>query len=252
VIAVARNGRRVGGKIGDIEIRPGDTLLIEADQNFSERNRNSRDFLLVSSLEDSAPRRHARAPLAIFILTTMVIVASVGLMDLFVAALVASFAMVASRCCSVGEARRSIDWSVLIVIGAALGIGRALDKTGAASMVAGWIIGIAGNNPWLLLAAVYLTTMLATEMITNNAAVALVFPIAFSTAQQANVSFFPFVMAIMMAGSASFATPIGYQTNLMVYGPGGYHFSDFLRIGVPMNLLLAATCITLIPFIWSF
>ncbi len=252
VIAVARNGRRVGGKIGDIEIKPGDILLIEADQNFAERVRNSRDFLLVRSLEDSTPRRHARAPIAIGILLVMVVIAAAGWMDMLVAGMVASVLMIVTRCCTVSEARQSIDWSVLIVIGAALGIGRALDTTGGAQVVADSIIGVAGENPWLLLAAVYLVTAVLTEVITNNAAVALVFPIALSTARQADIDFLPFVMAIMIAASASFATPIGYQTNLMVYGPGGYRFSDFLRIGLPMDLLIAATAIGLIPLIWGF
>ncbi|MGP1347931.1 MAG: SLC13 family permease [Phycisphaerales bacterium] len=250
VIAVARQGRRVTGKIGDIMVRPGDTLLIEADPGFAERNRNARDFLLVSALEDSTPRRHERAPLAIAILIAMVAIATTGIVSMLEAALVAGGVMIATRCCTLSEARRNVDWSVLIVIGAALGLGSALDISGAADSIAGGIIAVAGSNPWLILLAIYLVTSLMTEVITNNAAVALTFPFAITIAERMGLDPMAMIIAIMMAGSASFATPLGYQTNLMVYGPGGYRFSDFLRIGIPMNLLVAVVTVTLAPIIW--
>lgn len=252
VVAVARNGERLGGKLGDIELRPGDTLLIEAEGGFDERMRDQKDFLLVSALADSTPRRHDRALLAILILAGMVAAATVGVVSMLVAALLASGLMILTRCCTISEARRSVDWPVLIVIGAALGFGGAMESTGAASAVAGAVLAMAGQNPWLALLAVYAVTSLLTEVVTNNAAVALIFPIASAASEQMGVSFMPFVMAIMMAGSASFATPLGYQTNLMVYGPGGYRFGDFLRIGVPMNLLMGAVAVTLAPLIWPF
>ncbi len=252
VLAVTRDGRRIPGRLGDIELRPGDTVLVEADGEFALRYRNSRDFLLVSPLADSTPRRHQRAPLAIAILVAMVVAASFGWVDMLVAALVASGLMIATRCCTISEARSGVDWSVLVVIGAALGLGTAIEVSGAAQVVADAALGIAGDHPWAALIAVYLVTMFMTEMITNNGAVALVFPIALSIAQQLGVSFLPFVFAIMMAGSASFATPIGYQTNMMVYGPGGYRFTDFLKVGGLLNLILAITTCALIPFIWKF
>ncbi|MEO1277974.1 MAG: SLC13 family permease [Planctomycetota bacterium] len=252
VIAVAREGERLSGKLGDIELKPGDTLLLEADPGFVERHRNSRDFLLVSALEDSAPRRHARAPLAVALLVGMVGVAALGIHEMFAAALVAGIVMVLTRCCTVTEARRSIDWSILIVIGAALGIGRALEVSGAASSISGGILSIAGQNPLLVLIAIYAVTNMATEAITNVAAVALVFPIALGVSNDLGVSFMPFAIAIMVAGSASFATPLGYQTNLMVYGPGGYRFTDFLRIGLPMNVLVGCTTIIVTPIVFPF
>ena len=252
VIAVARSGVRVRGKVGDIVLRPGDVLLVEADPGFAERNRNSRDFLLVSALEDSTPRRHTRAPIAIAILGVMVVLAATGVLPMLAAALVAAGAMVGTRCCTITEGRGAVDWSVLVVIGAALGIGRALDQTGVADAIAGGIIGVAGQNPWLVLVAVYLTTSLFTELITNNAAVALSFPIAQAAASALGVDFLPFVIAIMMAGSASFATPLGYQTNLMVMGPGGYSFRDFFRIGAPMNLLVLVVTVIVTPLVYGF
>ena len=252
VLAVARHGQRVSGRIGDIRLRAGDVLLLEAGASFELGQRDQRDFLLIRGLEDSAPPRHERAPLAIAILVAMVLAAAFNWLSMLHAALLAAGLMILTRCCSIVDARRSVDWSTLIVIGAALGFGAALDQSGASRTLAEGLIAIAGDHPWLVLAAVYLATMLTTELITNNAAVALVFPFALATSQELGVSFYPFIFAMMMAGSASFATPLGYQTNMMVYGPGGYRFTDFLRIGVPMNLLLAASAILLAPLIWRF
>lgn len=258
VIAVAREGERLKGKLGAIELKPGDTLLLEADPGFAEKHRNSRDFLLVSALEDSTPRRHARAPMAVVLLAGMVALAASGLMDMLSAALLAAGLMVLSRCCTITEARRSIDWSVLIVIGAALGLGEALSVSGASSDIAHALLSVVGQHPWMVLLAIYVITSLATEVITNNAAVVLVFPIAVNAVEKieiatsTDVSLMPFVIAIMIGGSASFATPLGYQTNLMVYGPGGYRFADFLRVGVPMNILIGVTTVVLTPLIFPF
>lgn len=252
IIAVARSGERIRGKIGDIELRPGDVLLIEAQPGFADRNKDSADFLLVSALEDSTPRQHTRAPVAIAILIAMVALATLEVYPMLLAAMLAAGAMVATRCCTIREARRSIRWPTLIVIGGALGIGRALDVSGAAQLVADGVLSIAGTNPWLALLAVCAVTSLLTEVITNNAAVALVFPIAHAASVQLGVDFMPFVIGIMMSGSASFATPLGYQTNLMVYGPGGYSLRDFLRIGIPMNLLMLGVTVGLTPIMFPF
>lgn len=252
VIAVARNGERLRGKIGDIELRPGDTVLVEADPDFDERQRNSRDFLLVSALDDSTPRRHGRAPLALTLLIALVVTMSAGWLPLVSAALAAAAAMVLLRCCTVSEARRSIDWSVLVVIGAALGLGKALEASGTSAWIAKGILAPATQHPWVALIAVYAITSVLTELVTNNAAVALMFPLTHVVARDLDVSFMPFAIALMMAGSASFATPLGYQTNLMVYGPGGYRFTDFLRIGLPMNVLMGAAVVLWTPFVFPF
>jgi di/tricarboxylate transporter len=169
-----------------------------------------------------------------------------------VAALVAAGLMLATRCTTGPIARRSVDWQVLTVIAASLALGAALEKTGVAGQLAHAWIGLAGDNAWLALAAVYFVTSVLTNFITNNAAAVLVFPIAAAAAFSLDVSFRPFVIAIMMAASASFATPIGYQTNLMVYGPGGYRATDYLRVGLPLNLLLGLVTVLLVPRIWPF
>ncbi len=252
VIAVARNGMRVRGKVGDIEVLAGDTLLLESRPSFLTRQRNSRDFLLVSEVRGASLPRYERAWIAIAILAVMVSTAASGMLSMLEAALLAAGLMIASRCTSAGGARSRVDWSVLTVIGASLGLGEAMARSGAAESIASWWLAMAGDNPWIALAAVYLITSFFTELITNNAAAVLVFPIAEATAAGLGVSLWPFVAVVMMAASASFATPIGYQTNLMVYGPGGYRFTDYLRIGTPLNLLIGVLAVLLAPMIWPF
>ncbi len=252
VLAVARNGERLPGKIGSIRLKPGDTLLLEANANFLSQQRISNDFYLVNGIPDSEPLRHEKAPLAIIILGIMVLLASLGIMSMLKAAVLASVVMLLAGCCSSVRAFRNIEWSVLLVIGAALSIGKALESTGAAAAIASSLIQFSGDNPWLALAIVYGVTNLLTEVITNNAAAALVFPIALAVSQSLGVNFTPFAIAIMIGASASFSTPIGYQTNLMVYGPGGYKFSDFLRVGIPLNVIFWLITITLTPIFYPF
>jgi len=252
VIAVARSGKRLTARIGDIVLQPGDTLLLEAHQEFVQQRRNSSHFFLVSGVENSAPTRHERAWLALLILVGMVTMASLGWLDMLAAALVAALLMILARCCTSAEARQSIDWSVLLVIGASLGIGQALDTSGAAQVVAGKLINLAGGHPWLVLVMVYFVSMVFTELVTNNAAAVLVFPIALAAATALEVSFMPFAITIMVAASGGFATPIGYQTNLMVFGPGGYKFGDYVRLGVPLDLVFMAVTVTITPLIYPF
>jgi len=252
VIAVARNGERIRRKIGDIILRPGDTLLLETSRDFMQRQRNRRDFYLVSSVAETATLRHEKALLAMGLLLAMVAAVTVGLLSMLQAALLAGGLMIVTRCVTGTEARRSIDWSLLIVIAASFGIGRAMQVTGAAQTIAHLLIELAGSNPLIALIAVYGVTMIFTEMITNNAAAVLMFPIAIAASADLGVDYMPFVIAVMVAASASFATPLGYQTNLMVYGPGGYRYVDYLRIGLPLNLLTWAVTVIVAPMIWPF
>ncbi len=252
VIAVARAGKRVEGKIGQIELHVGDTLLLETRPTFVEQHRNSRDFLLVSAIEGGKTPRHDKAIIAAGILIAMVCASTFADLSMLVSALVAAGLMIVTRCTSANDARQNIDWQVLIVIGASIGLGSALEQSGAAGVIAQSWVGFAGQNSWVALLMVYLMTSLFTSVVTNNAAAVLMFPIAKATAMGLGVSFSPFVFAIMMAASASFATPISYQTNLMVYGPGGYRFSDYLRIGIPLNLLMAVITVTIAPYVWPF
>lgn len=251
VIAVARGNQRVAGKIGDVVLEPGDVLLLEASPQFMQHRRESRDFFLVSAIDNAPVRRPERVWISLAILLAMVLLAATGTLDILAAALAAALAMILFRCCTMVEARRSVDWSILLVIGAALGIGGALDRSGAAAAVAHGLLNVAGANPLLALAAVYLATMLCTEMITNNAAALLMFPIGWEAAVSLGANPIAFSVAVMIAASAGFSTPFGYQTNLMVFGPGGYRFSDFLRFGVPLNLLVFLVAMVVIPLVWT-
>ena len=252
VIAVARNGERLQMKIGDIVLEPGDTLLLEAGPAFLDRQRSSRHFYLVSEVSDAVAPRHDRAWIACTILAAMVLAAALDLVPMVAAALVAACGVVATRCISSTEARRSIEWESLLLIAASFGLARAMEKTGLAGAIAETTIAAAGDHPHLALAALYLVAMLFTELMSNNAAAVLTFPIAWQTATDLDVNPLPFVMAVTVAASCGFATPMGYQTNLMIYGPGGYKFSDYVRFGGPLNLLVMALTVALAPLIWPF
>ncbi len=255
VLAVARSGERINAKIGDIVLKAGDTLLLEAHRSFENRMRNRSDFFLVSSVQNSAPPRHEKATVAFGILAIMVLLNGFEMLDLVTAALLAAGAMILTKCCTAREARESLEIEVLISIGASFGIGKALEMSGAANLLADGMTGAAhlfGDGPWPVLAAIYLATMILTELITNNAAAVLVFPIAIAAAEKLGVNSMPFIMSIMVASSAGYATPTGYQCNLMVMGPGGYRFSDYLRMGIPLDLLYMIVTVSLAPLVWPF
>src|SRR6478672_4565005 len=171
---------------------------------------------------------------------------------MLLAALLAASLMLVLRCVSIESARKSIDWEVLLAIAASFALGTALDKSGAAGMIAESTRSLSAGNPWIALGLIYFVTLVVTELITNNAAAALMFPFALKTAQMLDVSYLPFVIAVMMAASAGFATPIGYQTNLMVYGPGGYRFGDYVKVGVPLDLLIMAITVLICPWAYPF
>lgn len=252
VVAVSRGGNQIKGTIGNIVLQEGDTLLLETHPSFYMRNRRSQHFHLISQLEDSSAPRHGKAIFSVAVLICMVLLASVAGLGMFKSAAIAAAVLLITRCITPAQAMRSVDMQVLLVIIAAFGIGKAMEITGAAEFIARTMVGMAVGNPWLVLSLLYITTSILTEMVTNNAAALILFPISMAMASQLGVNVTPFVFAIMMGASASFATPIGYQCNMMVFGPGGYRFSDFLKIGVPMNLAMWIVASILIPLIWSF
>ena len=252
VLAVARNGERMSGKIGDIVLRPGDTLLVEAHAGFVPRQKDSRDFYLISGVDNSTPVDSKKAPLAFGIIALMVALVACGVTSMLKAAMVASFFMLMFGCCSFGRARKSIEWNVLIVIASALGLGVALQKSGAAEALANTLLSMCGKSPYAALAAICLITIVLTVFITNNAAAALMFPIAMTTVARLEVNPLPFIYGLMVSASCSFASPIGYQTNLMVYGPGGYRFKDYLKIGIPLSVIMLLVAVSLAPIIWPF
>ena len=252
ILSLSRGGKRVPGKLGDITFRMGDTLLLEASHQFVEQYRFRRDFLLVSALNDSTPPDFHKAPRALIILLLMVLVSASGMLQIMEAAFLAAGAMIVSGCLTASRARRSLDLPVLVVIAASFALGNAMTNTGAAEWIAGGLLGFGDLTPWVTLAIIYVLTAAFTEVITNNAAAVLMFPIALAVSEQLGVQFLPFAIAVMFAASASFVTPLGYQTNLMVYGPGRYRFGDYVRIGLPLSALVGLTAIMLIPQVWSF
>jgi di/tricarboxylate transporter len=253
VVAVHRNGARLTNKVGDIELYPGDTLLLQVGRDFSRAFRNSPDFYLVSDVEDSRPIRYDRAwPAAISFLLMITAFVS-GKVEIVLAAFLGAGAMVAFRCISPGDARKSIDWPVLLAIGASFGVGNALVASGVAKLFAEQLVGLTRPfGPTATLAAIYFGTMVLNELISNNAAAALAFPFCIESARLLGVNERPFIMAVALAASYAFASPVGYQTHMMVFGPGGYRFTDFVRVGVPLNLLMMGAAMILIPIIWPF
>ena len=251
VIAVHRHGERIQKRIGDIVLRPGDTLMLEAAAGFDRAFRDSTDFYLVSRVDDSAAPRYGRQGMAVAVLAAVVVVAATGLVPITLAAAGGGLAMVVLGCLSPGEAKRSVDWSLLIVIGSALGIAVAMERSGAAELLARGIMDAAAElGPVGVLAGVFAATLVLTELITNNAAAALMFPVALSVAGDLGLAARPLIIAVTVAASLSMSTPLGYQTNLMVYGPGGYRFTDFTRVGLPLQLAAGVLAVILIPMIW--
>lgn len=249
VLAVARNGERVKGNLGTTHLEAGDTLLLEARPAFVTRQRYNKDFLLINDLDAQTPR-HERAWVSWAILVGVVAAAGLGFISMLNAALIGAGLMIITGCCSVSQAEKSLDLTVLITIAASFALGAALQKTGVAEVLASNIINLSGGTPWLMLILTYVAVSLLTETITNNAAAVLMLPIVLEMTEKAGLNNEPFVFAIMMAASASFATPLGYQTNLMVYGPGAYRFSDFLKVGLPMNIFVGAVTLTVLITGW--
>ena len=250
ILSVSRNGDRINQKVGSIVLRAGDTLLLEAARGFVRRHRYSRDFLLLSRIDDASIPDVSKAPIALGLLGLFVVVVVSGLMSLVAASLLLVVALAATGCISMEFAQRSIDFRVLLAIGASLALGFALQKTGLADIAAQGIILLADGNPFLYLVLLYIATVMATELITNNAAAVLMFPLAQALSVELDASLLPFVMIIMFAASASFLTPFGYQTNLMVQGPGGYHFADYFRVGILLSLMVGVTVVFLVPLFW--
>ncbi len=250
VLASARNGERIEGNLGNIIIKPGDTLLLEARPAFVTRQRYNKDFLVVNDLDQEAPN-HDKALHAWAILLSVVGLAGLGLLSMMNAALIGAGLMLLTGCLSINQAEKSLDLTVLITIAASFSLGMALQKTGVASQLAELVVGLSGGRAWLLLILTYLMVSMLTETITNNAAAVIMVPVVLALTAQAGLEAEPFMYVVMIAASASFATPLGYQTNLMVYGPGGYRFSDFLRTGVPLNLLVGATTICVLLLGWD-
>ena len=252
VIAVHRQGERVRSKIGDIVLRAGDTLLLEARPTFLSNNRHNDSFALVSEVQNSAHVRFEKAWVSVSIVICMVLANAFGLISLLHAAMLAVCALLLTRCITGADARKAIDLPVVLTIAGAFGVGAAVDKSGLATAMSTELLAFAkplGTTG--LLAAIYIVTALLGSVVTTKAAAVLMFPVITSVAASTGIDLKLFVMLLIFASAGNFITPIAYQTNLMVYGPGGYRFADFLRFGAPLQILVAIVTIALAHQFWG-
>ena len=250
VLGLHRAGEPVRSKLGAVDLRAGDTLLLLSDEEFRERWRDRSEFLLIALRGGLPPATVREGWIVAAVLAGVVALGATGLVPILHAALVGAFLLVAARILTVGEARRAVDLDVVLVIGASFGLASAVESSGLADLAAAAIGGL--TSTWgtrgALLGVVALTLLL-TELITNNAAAVLVFPVALAAAASTGLDPRLVALVVAVAASSSFLTPIGYQTNTMVYGPGGYRFTDYLRLGVPLTVLVIAVLVIVAPLL---
>jgi di/tricarboxylate transporter len=251
IIAIHRHGERIKRKIGDIVLQPGDTLLVLAGKDFREIWYHSRDFYLIAGAETLASKPPWRGYVSAGILLSIVLLTFLKILPLLSAAGLGVILLLLTRTTTPGEARNMVDWRVLVIIALSLGIAAAIKKSGLAAVLAEMIVNFGHSfGVFGVLISIYVLTSLYTTIITNNAAAALLFPIAMSSAAAVQGEPQAFAITVMIAAAASFATPISYQTNLMVYGPGGYKFNDFLKIGIPLQILVGVFALGLIYYFY--
>ncbi|NIO04282.1 MAG: SLC13/DASS family transporter [Proteobacteria bacterium] len=239
-------------KIKDIRLEIGDVLLVRCPESSLDRLRGETDFIIVEDVHHQIVHKHL-AGRAFLIFGGLVVAASTGLVDIMVCALAAAFLMILSGCLQLRDAYRAVEGQVLLIIIGTIALSAALEKTGASELYAKAFLSLfTGASPVLVLSGVIFLTSISTHLLSNNATAILLLPIAISAAQGLGVDPKPFIIAVCFGASACFATPIGYQTNLLVYGPGGYRFSDYLKVGMPLNLLVLLMGSVFIPVIWPF
>lgn len=253
VLAIQRKDERLTSSLGRTPIQAGDLLLVEAEDGFQRRWNASRDeFYLVAARRNTQRRsQRKKSPIAFAILLAMVLTFSFGLIPIVTAAFVAALAMVATKCLTANEAARAVDFRVLVVIAAAFGLGIAVQNSGLADALATGIMAMTGDlGPAAAVIAVYIATNIMTELITNNAAAILMLPVGIAAAESMNVDPIAFAVVVAISASASFLTPIGYQTNLMVMAPGSYRFRDYMRVGAPVSVIALVVTVLVVNWHW--
>jgi di/tricarboxylate transporter len=251
ILAVHRHGERIDGKIGDIVLHAGDNLLLAASPGFRRAFSDHPDFYLVSEVDSEDPPRYRLAPLALLITLLLVLVPVFTDVPMITAAMGAVIALVSTGCITANGARRAVSWNVLILIGSAFGVAKAMDVSGAAAGVAHVIVALTSSlGPRATLAALYLIAVVCASFISNASTAALMFPIALTAAEASGADPRPFAIALAMAASAAFSSPVGYAANILVHGPGGYRYLDFVKVGLPLNVGCFLIVIALLPEIW--
>ncbi len=239
VVALNRDGHAIESKLGEARLQVGDSLLVVADLGFGDRWRKRGDFLFIHQRSEAPPTAQARAPLALAILAAVVLMPISGFADVLYSSVVGALAMVLGGVLTTRQARESVGLNVIVMIGAAIGIGASVQQTGLADRIAGMLSGaVADLGPWVAAVGLVATTLVLTELISNAGAVAVMLPIALSTAVETGGDPRQFALGVTLAAASSFLTPIGYQTNTMVFGPGRYHPADYLRLGLPLTGLV--------------
>jgi di/tricarboxylate transporter len=251
-IAVLRRDEHLRERVSEIRLRLGDTLLIVCEEATIDELRNSNEFILLEGIDRKAVR-HDKAPIALSIMSVVVVLAALEVLPIVTLAVTGVALMVLTGCLSLRMAYNAIDMSIIMLIAGMLALGLALERTGIVDTVAQSLVGgLEAYGPRAMMAGLYLIAAVLTSMVSNNAVAVLVTPLAIETALGLGYSPEPFVFATLFGASASFATPIGYQTNLFVYAPGGYRFTDYMRIGIPLNLVLFVVALWVIPWFWPF
>ncbi len=252
ILAIHRHQKNISNKVDKIVLRLGDGLLLEGPAEGIKRLSLEQGLTNLNELQER-PYQRRKAPLAIIAVMCVMALAAIKAMPIASLALIAAVGVVLTRCIDSDEVYNVIEWRILALIFGMLGLSLGMEKTGAASLLVDQIMKIAsGTEPIVMLAILYFFTSVLTEMISNNAVAVLITPIAIGLAHQIGVDPRPFVVAVMFAASASFATPIGYQTNTFVYTAGGYKFTDFIKIGLPLNIIMWIVATLTIPYFWPF
>jgi di/tricarboxylate transporter len=252
VLAIQRRGRTLHERLAEIKLKENDTVLLQGHKDDIAHIMNSPNVIVTNELTDLYLRKN-RAIIALAILLVIVILTTLNVLPIMLAAILGAVLMVITQCLNIEEAYQSIDWKIIFLLTGVLPLGLALEQSGATLWLADHVLEpLAGYGPVLLLSAFYFITAVFTEAMSNNAAAAILAPIAFTTAASLNIDPRPLLIAITFAASTSFATPIGYKTNTMIYSPGGYRFTDFTKVGVPLNLIFWGLSTLLIPLIWPF
>lgn len=252
VLAIHRRGQVLRNKLASVRLRVGDALLLLAPRGVITKLRGDAGFVVLEPRRDVALDRR-RAPLALGIVGAVVALAALNIIHIAPAALVGCAVMLMTRCLRGEDAYRAVDWKIIILLAGILPLGRALETTGAAGLLVDGLMKHAHSaGPGMVLAVIYILTAVLTAFLSNNAAAVLMAPLAIVTAKQLEVDPRPFLMGVTFAASTCFATPVGYQTNAMVYYPGGYRFTDFTKVGLPLNLIFFALAMHYIPRFWPF
>ena len=252
IIAISRGGKPIDGPMSQVRVKAGDVAVLEVDESFFHENRRAVAFSMVRRLTGARIKRYDRAVNAMLITTALIVVVACGWMTMLNAALLASGAMILTGCMTFRQAGRSLEFQTLITIASAIGLEAAVTASGLSEKIAGLLSIVGGDNPYTALAVVFIGCIFMNTMIITVASAVFMFPIAMAMAANLGVNGMPFVITVLVGACCSFISPMSYQTNMMVYRPGKYTFTDFVKIGIPMTIIVGIVTMIVVPFVWPF